>query len=307
MKRYPDRWVFEAAIPFKTLRYKKDIIRWGINFSRNDLTTTEKSSWTPIPRQLATASLAYTGVLDWDAPPPRAGRNISLIPFVVGNGNRRYQPNQPFDGRADVGLDAKVSITSSMNLDATANPDFSQVEVDRQVTNLDRFELFFPERRQFFLENRDLFAMYGFPDTRPFFSRRIGLAYNPVAGRNEKVPIVAGARLSGKLTDGLRIGLLCLPYSRLRRLNLRINLDINGLEALFSKSECGLRGFKSGFLAIYGTLRHVTIVQQPLLSLHLGFVRFQICLRTIKLTLNITPSLRNFDVLECAQCLFRRF
>jgi len=198
VKRYPDRWVFEAAIPFKTLRYKKDIIRWGINFSRNDLTTTEKSSWTPIPRQLATASLAYTGVLDWDAPPPRAGRNISLIPFVVGNGNRRYQPNQPFDGRADVGLDAKVSITSSMNLDVTANPDFSQVEVDRQVTNLDRFELFFPERRQFFLENSDLFNNLGLSNLRPFFSRRVGL----------NAPIRGGMRLSGRLDKNWCLGVM---------------------------------------------------------------------------------------------------
>lgn len=76
------------------------------------------------------------------------------------------------------------------------------------MANLSRFELFFPETRQFFLENRDLFATFGFPNTRPFFSRRIGLAYNPVKEQNEKVSILAGARLSGKLTDNLRVGLL---------------------------------------------------------------------------------------------------
>lgn len=199
VKRYPDRWVFEAAIPFKTLRYKKNITRWGINFSRNDLTTTEKSSWAPVPRQMPTASLAYTGVLDWDAPPPRAGRNISLIPYALGGGTKNYRPDeQPFDGRADVGLDAKVAITSSLNLDATINPDFSQVEVDRQVTNLDRFELFFPERRQFFLENSDLFNNLGLTNLRPFFSRRIGL----------NAPIHGGARLSGRLDKNWRIGVM---------------------------------------------------------------------------------------------------
>ena len=198
VKRYPDRWVFEAAIPFKTLRYKKDITRWGINFSRNDLTTTEKSSWAPVPRQMATASLAYTGVLDWDAPPPKAGRNISLIPYLLGGGVKNYRPDQPLDSRADIGLDAKVAVTSSLNLDATINPDFSQVEVDRQVTNLDRFELFFPERRQFFLENSDLFNNLGLSNLRPFFSRRIGL----------NAPIYGGARLSGRLDKNWRIGLM---------------------------------------------------------------------------------------------------
>ena len=198
VKRYSDRWIFEAAIPFRTLRYKKDITRWGINFSRNDLTTTEKSSWAPVPRQLPTASLAYTGALDWDAPPPRAGRNISLIPYLLGGGTKNYRPEADFDGRADVGLDAKIAVTSSLNLDATINPDFSQVEVDRQVTNLDRFELFFPERRQFFLENSDLFNNLGLTNLRPFFSRRIGL----------NAPIHAGARLSGRLDKNWRIGVM---------------------------------------------------------------------------------------------------
>lgn len=199
VKRYPDRWIFEAAIPFKTLRYKKDITRWGINFSRNDLTMAEKSAWAPVPRQLPTASLAYTGVLDWgEAPPPRSGRNISVIPYVLGGGSKRYRPDAPFDGRIDAGLDVKVAVTSSLNLDATINPDFSQVEVDRQQTNLDRFELFFPERRQFFLENSDLFNNLGFYNLRPFFSRRIGLT----------APIRGGARLSGRINKDWRIGVM---------------------------------------------------------------------------------------------------
>src|SRR5690606_16053424 len=100
------------------------------------------------------------------------------------------------DRRSEIGVDAKISLTSSLNLDLTVNPDFSQVEVDRQVTNLDRFELFFPERRQFFLENGDLFAGFGYTTIRPFFSRRIGL----------NAPIKFGARLSGKINKDWRIG-----------------------------------------------------------------------------------------------------
>ncbi|MBC7919809.1 MAG: carbohydrate binding family 9 domain-containing protein [Ferruginibacter sp.] len=198
VKNYADQWILEAAIPFKTLRYKKGIVQWGINFSRLDLKTTEKSSWAPVPRQFPTASLAYSGTLVWDRPPPTAGPNVSVIPYALGGLTRSYANATPVASRWDGGVDAKVAITSSLNLDLTVNPDFSQVEVDRQVTNLDRFELFFPERRQYFLENGDLFSNFGYPTIRPFFSRRIGLG----------VPIRFGARLSGKLDKNWRIGVM---------------------------------------------------------------------------------------------------
>ncbi|MGN6510101.1 MAG: DUF5916 domain-containing protein, partial [Chitinophaga sp.] len=198
VKNYPDKWVFEAVIPFKTIRYKKGITRWGVNFSRNDLKTTEKSSWAPVPRQVPSASLAYTGTLVWDAPPPDPGTNISLIPYVLGGINKDYTNGKPTKWRGDAGLDAKIAVTSSLNLDLTVNPDFSQVDVDKQVTNLDRFELFFPERRQFFLENGDQFTNFGYSTIRPFFSRRIGLG---------GVPIHFGAWLSGKLDKNWRLGL----------------------------------------------------------------------------------------------------
>lgn len=196
VKNYEDKWVFEAAIPFKSIRYKKGITEWGINFSRLDLKTTEKSGWAPVPRQFPSASLAYTGTLVWDNPPPDAGANISVIPYVLGGVSKDHQTDGENVYRREVGVDAKISLTSSLNLDLTVNPDFSQVEVDRQVTNLDRFELFFPERRQFFLENGDLFAGFGYSTIRPFFSRRIGL----------NAPIQFGARLSGKLNKDWRIG-----------------------------------------------------------------------------------------------------
>ncbi|MEY3648058.1 MAG: hypothetical protein RLZ13_943, partial [Bacteroidota bacterium] len=198
VKNYADRWVFEAAIPFKSIRYKKGIQEWGINFSRLDLKTTEKSGWAPVPRQFPSSTLAYTGTLVWDQPPPDAGANISLIPYTLGGLSKNGQSGEKPSYKREVGLDAKISLTSALNLDLTVNPDFSQVEVDRQVTNLDRFELFFPERRQFFLENGDLFGSYGYSSLRPFFSRRIGL----------NAPIQFGARLSGKLNKDWRIGAL---------------------------------------------------------------------------------------------------
>ena len=193
---HEDKWIFEAAIPFKSIRYKKGITEWGINFSRLDLKTTEKSGWAPVPRQFPSASLAYTGTLVWDNPPPQTGSNVSIIPYTLGGMSKDIQAGEKSEYRGEVGLDAKIALTSSLNLDLTVNPDFSQVEVDRQVTNLDRFELFFPERRQFFLENGDLFASFGYATIRPFFSRRIGL----------NAPIQVGARISGKINKDWRIG-----------------------------------------------------------------------------------------------------
>ncbi len=196
VKNYDDKWIFEMAVPFKSIRYKKGITQWGINFSRLDLKATEKSSWAPVPRQFPSASLAYTGTLVWDEAPPAPGMNVSVIPYVLGGTSHDFEKGTPVEYSKEIGADVKVAVTSSLNLDLTINPDFSQVDVDRQVTNLERFELFFPERRQFFLENGDLFANFGYPTIRPFFSRRIGLG----------VPIKYGARLSGKINKNWRIG-----------------------------------------------------------------------------------------------------
>src|SRR5664279_2185797 len=93
VKHSPHKWVVEMAIPFETMRYKKGVTRWGINFSRNDLKTTEKSSWTPIPRQFPTAALAYTGTLVWDEPPPVQKTNISLVPYLLTGATKSYIPS----------------------------------------------------------------------------------------------------------------------------------------------------------------------------------------------------------------------
>ncbi|MCP4883299.1 MAG: carbohydrate binding family 9 domain-containing protein [Flavobacteriales bacterium] len=197
VKQEEDKWVLEMAVPFKSIRYKKGVKEWGINFSRLDLKTSEKSSWTPIPRQFPTASLAYSGVLVWDEAPPEPGINFSLIPYVLGSASNNSN-EKTTDYETKIGGDVKFALSSALNLDLTINPDFSQVEVDQQIVNLDRFELFYPEKRQFFLENADLFANFGYGNIRPFFSRRIGL----------DVPIHAGIRLSGNLNENWRMGLM---------------------------------------------------------------------------------------------------
>ena len=146
--------------------------------------------------------------MEWKQPPPKPGTNISLIPFIAGENKRDFVKGMPANAKLSAGFDAKVAITPSLNLDITQNPDFSQVEVDKQITDLSRFELFFPERRQFFLENSDLFSGFGLQSSNPFFSRRIGIYNNPQKKSNVQVPILAGARISGRLTNKLRIGLL---------------------------------------------------------------------------------------------------
>jgi len=192
------KWTVEMAIPFKTIRYDENRPVWNVNFSRNDLKRIETSTWSPVPTQFNVASLAFTGKLIWDHPPKKAGGNVSLIPYLRSSAHRNYKTqDKPEIDYPQGGMDAKIALTSSLNLDLTINPDFSQVEVDRQVTNLERFNLFFPERRQFFIENSDLFQ-FGTASMRPFFSRQIGL----------EVPILFGARLTGNLNENWRVGLL---------------------------------------------------------------------------------------------------
>lgn len=200
VKNYDDKWVAEFAIPFRSIRYNGGEAEWGINFSRQDLKTSEKSSWAPMPRQFASATLAFTGSLVWDEPLPESNLRFSLIPYTSVKTTQNKEAGESFRTKINAGGDAKIIISTSMNLDLTVSPDYSQVEVDRQRTNLDRFELFFPEKRQFYLENSDLFANLGTENLRPFFSRRIGLTS----------PVQAGARLSGNIGNNWRLGLMDL-------------------------------------------------------------------------------------------------
>lgn len=193
-------WQLEMAIPFKTLRFNPKINKWGINFLRTDLIRNEVSTWSFVPRNFNATTMAFTGILNWDTPPKKSGINMVLMPYTSIEANKNYLTNSGLNNRFNVGTDVKIGVTSSLNLDLTFNPDFSQADVDRQITNLTRFSLFFPERRQFFLENSDLFANFGFSGIRPFFSRQIGLF------RGERVPILFGARLSGKINRNWRIG-----------------------------------------------------------------------------------------------------
>ncbi len=217
VKRMKDRWVAEIAIPFKSLRY--NLSNWNVTFLRNDVKRNQISSWIATPIQFNPGSFSYAGKLVWEELPPRHKSNISLIPYAAQRVNKDVENNEPTEGKFNFGLDAKIGLTPSLNLDLTINPDFSNVEVDRQVINLTRFEFGFPERRQFFLENSDLFSQPGFPDSRPFFTRRIGLARD-TSDNIQKVPILYGARVSGKLGKNWRIGVMNMQTAAKKSLGL---------------------------------------------------------------------------------------
>ncbi|SEK19883.1 hypothetical protein SAMN04488008_10129 [Maribacter orientalis] len=218
--RYKDKWIAELAIPFKSFKYKSDLKEWNVTFDRLDKKRNVKSAWVKTPRQFYTGTFAYAGQLVWEDPIPKAKSNISFIPFVSGGGFQDKEVDPVTSStRLQTGFDARVGITPSMNLDFTINPDFSQIEVDEQVLNLSRFEFQFPERRQFFLENTDLFANAGFESARPFFSRRIGIVQD-TAGLSQIVPILYGTRLSGTLDEKWRLGVMNMQTKKMLELGL---------------------------------------------------------------------------------------
>ena len=198
-KQYDGYWIAEMEIPFNSIRFNSDQKTWGINFARIEPGNNEVYVWSPVPRQFNFDDISYYGNMNWGEAPKASKFNTSLIPYV--NASFNQVANGDIDENIEVGGDAKVALSSSLNLDLTVNPDFSQVDVDQQVTNLSRFNIFFPERRQFFIEHDDIFSAYGQGANQPFYSRRVGL--DPF-GRT--VPILYGARLTGNVTQKLRIG-----------------------------------------------------------------------------------------------------
>ncbi|HXF94565.1 MAG TPA: DUF5916 domain-containing protein [Gemmatimonadales bacterium] len=195
-------WYAEFRIPFATLRYPAGGPQtWGLNLARHIRRRNEQVFWAPIGRQYDLYRVSGAGVLELEAP---ARRVMTVTPYVLGSVRRDFQAGTAADGSAEAGGDAKVGLTSSLALDLTVNTDFAQVEVDERQVNLTRFNLFFPEKRPFFLENAGTFAVGTPQSVELFFSRRIGLDSS-----GAPVPITAGGRLTGKI-GGFTVGLLDL-------------------------------------------------------------------------------------------------
>jgi len=210
--RFAEGWTVEMAIPFKSLRYKQGESQiWGINFRRIVRSKNEFSYLTPIPaafRQRGITQLSYAATLV-GVEPPSASLNLEVKPYATGAVRTDLDADVPFENdlEPDIGFDAKYGVTKSLVADFTVNTDFAQVEADDQQVNLTRFGLFFPEKREFFLEGQGIFAFGGSSGRRfggggggggggdtpiMFFSRRIGL------DDGVQTPIQAGARLTGR-------------------------------------------------------------------------------------------------------------
>jgi Domain of unknown function (DUF5916)/Carbohydrate family 9 binding domain-like len=224
-------WICEIAIPFKTLRYPSGKTVWGFNIGRGDLKNNEYSMWAKMPVVKLFTDLGFTGLLLWDAPPPVVGANISFIPYGKSSFTQDRENSQPWKVKLNAGFDVKAAVLKSTSLDATINPDFSQVEVDQQVTNLTRFNIFFPEKRTFFLENADLFTNFGAPPIRPFYSRTIGLDHD-----GNPIPIIGGARLSGNVSEKLRIGVMNIQTQRKNDFAAQNYSAVSFNETIFKRS-----------------------------------------------------------------------
>ncbi len=186
-------WSAEFAIPLRTIRYKSgEDVTWGANFRRNIRKTNEIAYWAPMPIQFDMKRLSLAGTLSGLS--LKKPGNLKVIPYALGNVQRvKGDDETETDTNLDAGLDVKYSVTPSLTLDLTYNTDFAQVEVDEVQVNLDRFNLFFPEKRPFFLENAGLFSVGSPGEVDLFFSRKIGINDD-----GSIVPIIGGARLSGR-------------------------------------------------------------------------------------------------------------
>jgi len=206
-KQYDDYYISEWAIPLSAFKYKEGESRWRFNSYMFDTQSNERTTWNQIPQNQFIFNLAFMGDMVFEKPLGKSKTPISIIPYINTIAINNYEENKEFF-ELKVGGDAKISISNSLNLDITVNPDFSQVEADQVVTNLTRFEVNLPEKRQFFIENSDLFADFGNSlDANPFFSRRIGIAKDTTDTYIEN-DIIGGVRLSGKINTNFRIGLL---------------------------------------------------------------------------------------------------
>lgn len=191
-------WEAEVALPFKTLAFADGVSEWGFNVRRLRKANDEETRWAS--PQVGTRFFAMDeGGLLRGLQGMRHGHGLDVVPYVKGSLRRQRSQRRHFNRLGDAGLDLNYRITPALNYRLTYNTDFAETEVDERQVNLTRFPLFFPEKRDFFLEDAGLFEFgpSGISSlARPFFSRRIG---RDSAGR--AVPILLGNKLTGRLGD----------------------------------------------------------------------------------------------------------
>ncbi len=208
-------WTAEIQIPFSTLHrtFTDASAAWGINFNRRVRRKNEVSHWSFIPRRFSLTTVSYFGLMHFAPLSSNARiRRVRVKPYFLAEGNRLTPELEETRDPVEAGLDVKYDLTPGLTLDLSLNTDFAQVEADERQINLTRFSLFFPEKREFFLENSGIFH-FGVreneirggrdpADVLLFFSRRVGLSED-----GAPIPILGGARLSGR-SGPFRLGLM---------------------------------------------------------------------------------------------------
>lgn len=265
--RHTGGWTAELRIPFRALRFDKaGGAAWGINFSRRIRRKNEIDFWSPVPRAFNLNRVSLAGTLD-GLQTGSAGRDLRIKPYVAGSTVRDLgttaAPSPAFHRASNVGVDLKAALTPGLTLDVTVNPDFGQAEADEQQVNLTQFSQFFPEKRDFFLENSGVFYVGDAarnnrvnPTPTPdednllFFSRRIGLSASGL-----QIPIDGGVRITGKLTESSRLGFLSIqergdgttPRANSTVLRFRQNFGRVGNDVgIFAMQRANLGGPDSG-------------------------------------------------------------
>tara|TARA_B110000967_G_C18885925_1_gene563971 strand:+ start:673 stop:2895 length:2223 start_codon:yes stop_codon:yes gene_type:complete len=233
-------FTIEIAIPLNSIKYPEGSQRWGFQSFRYDMQSNERSSWSHVSQNQIPVNLGYLGDLVFEKPLTRNKTPIYLIPYTNILSSNDFTDN-PKNNSLSIGGDLKIAVGNGLNLDVTLNPDFSNVEVDNIITNLTRFEISLPEKRQFFIDNGDLFGNFGGSrEAVPFFSRRIGIAKDP-EGNTIQNNIIGGVRLSGKLDENWRLGFLSIQNQE--DLNNQITSNNNAMFALqrkvFKQSQIG--------------------------------------------------------------------
>lgn len=243
--------IYEMAIPFKAINFDTNNPVWSFQFFSRDLKSNSWMTWSPLGNNFLQYDLRFAKKVTIEQIPKTNTSRFIVIPSITYN----YQDNLQQDTKTSEfkpSIDAQYSITSSLRLDATINPDFSQIDVDQQVTNLTRFAVHFPERRNFFIENSDLFSNLGTNEVNPFYSRRIGASSD----------ILLGLKLSGNITPKTRIGVLDVQTNENKNtkpqnfgalvLQQQLSKCFTATGFLLNKQEADNFEFKSDFNRVAG-------------------------------------------------------
>ena len=266
-KVYENFYTAEIKIPLSSIRFSNNSKLWKYNVYRRRINDNEFSTLFRVPQEQSFINLSYSKPLIFEKPLGKSKTPITIIPYINLLKSNNFEIGKKTND-FQYGGDGRIYIGTGLNLDVTINPDFSQIEVDDQIINLTRFALRLPEKRQFFIQNSDLFSGFGdIYENQPFFTRRIGVTKD-INGNTIQNKIHAGIRLSGKLTNKLRVGLLNMQTAE-DEMNLipsNNNTVLSFQQSIFSKSN-----FKFLFVNRQKTSENNSLLNQEKYNRVLGF------------------------------------